>query len=772
MATEVRDDTRSVEAPVRRGRAAVVLLVAGLSLAAGALVLSLVPVRVGLNDGTSFRCGVSVTRLTDPSPTNRWALQTTELISQHRLDAHGPALPARCSTAIDHRLGQAAVALSLGVLATGAGAVLLRTRRPPRARPLTAHPVASTEPAAPATVRPRGVSLDYIPGLDGFRGVAVIAVLAFHAGLSHSRGGFLGVDAFFVLSGYLITSLLVAEWRRSTAISLRTFWARRSRRLLPAILLVVAAVTLYWAFFGQLSQRPALRFDALATLGYVANWRFIFAKAAYFAPFSTSSPLRHLWSLAVEEQFYLVWPLVVLFVLRRWSVRTLAIVTASLAVVSVVAMVAVYRSGSVSRAYYGTDARAHVLLIGALLALAVPHLAARPAWRGAIAALGVAGAAYVIWAFTQIDGQGSFLYHGGSVLFALAAAAVVATAVVVRHGPVAWVLALRPLRAVGRVSYGLYLWHWPVFLAVTHARTGSTGGALLVARLAVTALLTVASYELIERPVRRGALGRRALVLAPVSLLVVTCISVRATFPAAVPLPTAADFASLAQRSASRAPRVLVVGDSVAFTLAQGLRSGPDLEFEGHPILGCGLMRGVERALGERATSACPDAVSVWQGDVSQLHPAVLAVLVGRWEVRDHRIGGRWTHVGQAAFDKVLAARLDEVIDMARRGGSRVALLTAPFYEEGEQPNGNPWPEDRVERVRRFNALLREAVARHPRDATVVDLNGLLCPHGRYERVVGGTAVRWNDGVHITSAGGALVRPTLTRQVLALASAP
>jgi hypothetical protein len=298
VATEVRDDTRSTEAPVRRGRrgrTAVVLLVAGLSFAAGAAALSLVPVRVGLNDGTSLRCGVSVTRLTSPLPTNRWALQTAVLISRHRLDAHGPGLPARCSTAIDHRLGQAAVALSLGVLAAGAGAVLLRTRRPPRAPPLTAHPVPTASPAAPATVRPRGVSLDYIPGLDGFRGVAVIAVLA---------------------------------------------------------------------------------------------------------------------------------------------------------------------------------------------------------------------------------------------------------------------------------------------------------------------------------------------------------------------------------------------------------------------------------------------------------------------------------------------ARLDEVIDMARRGGARVALLTAPFYEEGEQPNGNQWPEDRVERVRRFNALLHEAVARHPRDATVVDLNGLLCPHGRYERVVGGTAVRWNDGVHITSAGGALVRPTLTRQVLALASAP
>jgi peptidoglycan/LPS O-acetylase OafA/YrhL len=780
VATEVGGDTRSVEALERRGqrgrreRVALFVLVAGLVVTAGSAVLSLVPVRVGLNDGTSFRCGIPITRLTNPAPASRWTLQTLVLVSRHRLDPHGPALTARCPSAIDHRLRYVVATLGVGVLAAGAGALLLRKRPRRRPGPVGTVAVRPRDPAAAGgTVRPRGVSLEYIPALDGFRGVAVIAVLAFHAGLSHSRGGFLGVDAFFVLSGYLITSLLVAEWRRMGTISLRTFWARRARRLLPAILLVVAAVTIYWAFFGPAAQRPALRFDALATLGYVANWRFIFSKAAYFAPFSASSPLRHLWSLAVEEQFYLVWPVLVLLVLRRWSVRALAVVTALLAAASVVVMVAVYKPGSVSRAYYGTDARAHVLLIGALLALAVPHLLTRPAWRRAVGGLGVAGAAYVMWAFIEINGQGSFLYHGGSLLFAVAAAGVLATAVVVREGAVARVLALRPLRAVGRVSYGLYLWHWPVFLAVTHARTGLDDAPLLVARVAITALLTVLSYELVERPVRRGALGRRALVLAPLCLFLVTGISIRATFPVASPLPTTAQFAGLFGGSGPRpvgAVRVFVVGDSVAFTLAEGLKSGPDVQFDGHALLGCGLMRGEMKALGEHNGSPCPDSVAIWRNDVSRLRPAVLAVLVGRWEVRDRRIGGRWTHVGQPVFDTALAHRLDETVDMARRGGARVAFLTAPFYEEGEQPNGHAWPEDSPDRVLRFNALLREAAARHPRDVTVIDVNRLLCPHGHFERVVGGTAVRWRDGVHIAEGGAALVQPTLTRQVLELAS--
>ncbi|MBV8949538.1 MAG: acyltransferase, partial [Actinobacteria bacterium] len=689
-----RRSGRSISGP--RRRVAWALVVGGTLVVVVALGLSVRSVRVGLRDGGTYRCGRAVARLTNPAPVKRWVTDSFPLVLQHRLDRQGPTLASRCGSAVDHRAMESVVGFGAGAALVGAGVLLLvRTRRGVGAKGgVVAAPRPPGALPSPTSTPARRVTLEFVPGLDGIRAVAVIAVMVFHAGVPHSKGGFLGVDTFFVLSGYLITSLLLTEWRRTETISLRAFWARRARRLLPALYLVVATVVISWAFFGDVSQRGALRLDALATLGYVANWRFIFGNASYFAPTQSAGLLRHMWSLAVEEQFYLVWPLVVLFVLRRWSLRVFAAVTAALAAVSVAVMVAVYRPTAVSRAYFGTDTRAHVLLIGALLALGLPRALSRARWRRAITAFGAIGAAFVVWSFTAIDGQGRFFYYGGSVLFACAAAAVVAVAVV-GEGPVARALAWRPLRAVGRVSYGLYLWHWPVFLVVNHGRTGLSGVVLLTARVAVTAALTVASYELVERPVRRGELGRRALVLGPVSLVVVACIVLRATFPVATPAPDLAQLASyLNRRQSPSAKTALIIGDSVAFTLANGLPWNPDLDVEGHGLLGCGLMVGTVNSLGELKGAGCPDTIAVWRADVRRVRPSVVAVLVGRWEVRDHLVHGHWLHIGQPQFDRMLDARLDQLIDMITASGARVALLTAPFYDEGEQPNGNAWPED------------------------------------------------------------------------------
>ncbi len=187
----------------------------------------------------------------------------------------------------------------------------------------------------------------YLPALDGLRAFAVLAVLCYHGGMSWAIGGFLGVDAFFVLSGFLITSLLLVEWRGTGGIALSAFWIRRARRLLPALFLVLGGVALYAAFAAAPTELDRIRSDGLASLFYVSNWRFVFSHQSYFEQFGVPSPLRHMWSLAIEEQFYLVWPMIVYGVLRwrRGSVGALAAVAGAIGIASVVLMVTLYEPG-------------------------------------------------------------------------------------------------------------------------------------------------------------------------------------------------------------------------------------------------------------------------------------------------------------------------------------------------------------------------------------------------------------------------------------------
>src|SRR5690242_13711592 len=227
----------------------------------------------------------------------------------------------------------------------------------------------------------------YRPALDGLRGLAVTAVVLFHGGVAALSGGFLGVDSFFVLSGFLITSLLLAEHDRDGRIRLVAFWGRRARRLLPALLLMIAAVTVAGRWLLDPDDQRLLRGDALAALGYVANWRMIYRGADYFTQTAAPSILQHTWSLGIEEQFYLVWPL--LFVVVR---RKMGLLLAGVAA-SALAAALLYRPDDVNRAYFGTDTRAQALLMGCALAVAVPKLTL----RFVTAPLAVAGVLGTAW---------------------------------------------------------------------------------------------------------------------------------------------------------------------------------------------------------------------------------------------------------------------------------------------------------------------------------------------------------------------------------------
>ena len=350
-------------------------------------------------------------------------------------------------------------------------------------------------------------------GLDGIRAVAVAAVLLFHADISWMPGGFLGVDIFFVLSGYLITSLLLDEYRRTRTLKLAQFYVRRARRLLPALFLLLAACITFTAVFLR-EELTSLRSDAFASLVYVQNWWFVFHERSYFEATGRPPMLQHLWSLAVEEQFYLLWPLLLLALLRRGGRRRALEVALFGAVVSAALMAVLSVAGGspvpndASRVYFGTDTHASAVLLGAAAALVwTPRLLESmrlPGQARAFDVMGVMGAATVAWFLLRTDELSAFLYRGG---FFLCAAATVLVVVAVAHPRTALshLFSARPLRWLGERSYGVYLWHWPVFVVTRPELDVPIDGVpLFVLRIGLTLGLAELSYRFVEVPIRRG----------------------------------------------------------------------------------------------------------------------------------------------------------------------------------------------------------------------------------------------------------------------------
>jgi peptidoglycan/LPS O-acetylase OafA/YrhL len=368
------------------------------------------------------------------------------------------------------------------------------------------------------------------------RAFAVIAVLLYHADLAWIPGGFLGVEVFFVISGYLITALLLAEWRQRGRIDLKTFWLRRARRLLPALYVLLVA-TLAFAVVFLPGEIAGLRGDVLAALGYVTNWYLIFGQESYFEAVGRPSLLQHLWSLAVEEQFYLIWPPILALGLcigatRLRRRRVLRVVIFG-AVASAMAMALLYVPGvDPSRIYYGTDTRATGLLCGAALAflwspgdkyrpsearhhrLGLPgrsRFRRRWGWTAPLLLdiVGFAALGALVWFCVNLGEFQPFLYSGGFALVGIATTATI-MAVVHPHSVIgSRILGSAPLRWVGVRSYGIYLWHWPVFMVTRPDLDVPIDGLpLLALRLSATVVLADLSYRYIETPIRRGALGR------------------------------------------------------------------------------------------------------------------------------------------------------------------------------------------------------------------------------------------------------------------------
>ena len=361
-----------------------------------------------------------------------------------------------------------------------------------------------------------GTKSRYIPALDGLRAFAVLAVIAYHLGMQWAPGGLLGVTVFFVLSGYLITSLLLIEWDNTETINLPQFWLRRVRRLMPAIVLVIVCTAALCALLDH-SLLTKLRDDMWAALLWVTNWWYIFQDASYFDALGAPSPLTHFWSLAIEEQFYLVWP-VVLLVAHKTGVKrtTMRNATLIVALLSALEMALLYNPlDDPSRVYYGTDTRAFSLLIGAWLAFVWPshmlgaqksvHLTKQV--RNVLDGVGIVALVALLGLIVFVDGFSPFLYRGGILLASVLTAVVIA--VMVHPASLLGRFAgTKPLVWIGLRSYGIYLWHYPLFLLMNPRNfTGETPWWMYLVQVAVVFACAAFSYRFVENPLRKGAIG-------------------------------------------------------------------------------------------------------------------------------------------------------------------------------------------------------------------------------------------------------------------------
>jgi peptidoglycan/LPS O-acetylase OafA/YrhL len=599
----------------------------------------------------------------------------------------------------------------------------------------------------------------------------VLAVVGFHAGASELSGGFLGVDVFFVLSGFLITDLLVTHYDRTGRLDLRDFWTRRARRLLPALALMLIVVTAA-ATVIEPGQGTSLRLALLAAVTYTSNWYQILHHVSYFAAlglYTAPPPLDHLWSLAIEEQFYLIWPLLLwLLILRLNGRRARVTATLILAAMSALAMALEYSPGDPSLVYYGTDTHASALLIGAALALAFPlaTVASLPtAQVRRLDAAGVVGLVLLAWAAGHFSGNDRAVYPAGLILAAVGAAGLVAAAA--STGVIAAMTSLPPLRWVGIRSYGIYLWHWPVIaLAGAISGPGPTSPWLWLIEAAVTIALACVSWRFVETPIMRDgfwATCRRWRLLIDEALRPVTAR--RRLAPMAV--------------AATALIAVAVAGYGVARPPQSAAPSG--------------LLRQV--AEGQRISAASqatpsvtggsPSATSVTGGTVAGVMPAVAGPAAARASVcpaaaaPPPRISGRQvTAVGDsvmvasaAALDAALPGiYIDAEVGRAMINGLTVIQDLASSGElrryvvVGLGTNG-PVSAAQIRQLRRLTGPDRylilvntfgpmswtssvnrvlDAAARHTARISLADWHAAITGH---------TALLWPDGIHPRPSG-------------------
>lgn len=661
--------------------------------------------------------------------------------------------------------------------------------------------------------------MGYQPALDGLRAISVIAVIAYHAGLTWIPGGFIGVEVFFVVSGYLITTLLIEERLGSGSVSLKQFWIRRARRLLPALFVMLCASAIAVAFFKP-EFAPAFRRDVTAAVLYFSNWwQIFFVSVPYFAPLDPPI-LRHLWSLAVEEQWYLIWPVVFSVVLCRRSMRLrrCGIIVGFVALVIMMFTALLYESDNETRTnflYLSTLTRSTGLLCGAGLAFFWRPWAIKPlnfAQRLSVELSCLIGFAILVGVTAFIHVDDARLYRGGLAAATIASCVVIAVVVHPSFTFVKWFVS-RPLFVeIGRRSYGLYLWHWPIFV-VTGARDSVDS---LAVALAATVVVNELSYVLIEQPARRGVIGvwwkqrselsimRRRRVAAVGAMVVVglTVTGVRVAgiqardlsidtsnteviFVAPTTVPTTtqvgtpttiSDVSTTSTTIATLPRRVVIVGDSQAHALAVNLPKGIEKTFtiSDGSIDGCGIY---DRGVGIGGTTGkfrrnfanCVGFEKSWSRSTVKARAQVALVVIGAWEVLDVKVNNFLFKFGTAPADTFFRTQMLRGIKALRAAGATVALLEVacmrPIASKGGPVPPLPQRGDDA-RTGHLNEMMREIATAGG------DNDGVYFVSGPTEwcnnpKIGSSTSYRW-DGVHVYIPGAKLIYETIAPTLLQL----
>jgi peptidoglycan/LPS O-acetylase OafA/YrhL len=681
---------------------------------------------------------------------------------------------------------------------------------------VVADPPEPTPPASTLRSHPRTAR---VAALDGLRGIAVLAVVVYHLAPDRLPGGFLGVSMFFVLSGYLITSLLLSESTATGRIGLRRFWARRFRRLLPAALVGLALAVAVAALVGDPHQLRTLPGDIASAAAYVANWHFISQGVAYGAHYQQPSVVQHYWSLAIEEQFYIV-VAVLAFALARTAARrrTWGLVFGGLALASMAATVTLGRADQVA-VYFGTGTRAFELLAGALLAIALHRrsgsgpgtIRAGRRTRRLVQAAGALALAGLVAAFALVDIDDEVVYRGGLwVVAGLTVAVLVASGTT---GPLSRALSWRPLTVLGLVSYGVYVFHWPLFILISPETVSGPAWLVPVARIAATALLTVGSYVLLEQPVRLQrwslppvrvaavlsvsfvaiigagvAVGRqsddRAVVAAPdIDLRTPTTSAgdadpgdtdvvvdagvdpdrIRQSVIESVNATTSTDAPASggvsADEPSSRPQKVVVMGDSMMQDAFPAMRAG--FEAQGVTAFSVGApAQTIMTGNGE------------WLADLHRLvqteDPDVVVLESCCGDQQPFTLPNGWVvSSDEPAFWVAWDVLSHIATDIASSRGARVMWVIPPPADGVK----SRWYGDIKERMEKVAAIERKIVRERP-EVQLVDWSVMSAPDGSYSATLPDRSgdlvtVRAADGVHFSPAGQALQAQTTIEQVLA-----
>src|SRR6266540_3085336 len=606
-------------------------------------------------------------------------------------------------------------------------------------------PPADAAPAAGAPARPaRASRIAYQPALDGLRAMAILTIMLYHGEVSWPRGGYLSVDLFFVLSGYLITTLLLAEWEARATIDLKRFWSGRARRLLPALFRMLGGIAAYAVLLAPATGLARMRGDALATLLYVANWRFAFTHLSYFEQFGDSSPLTHMWTLGIEEQYYLLWPLLLIAGLRlaRGRLRPLLVGTLLALCASALTMAALYRPGvDPSRLYYGTDTRAQALLFGGALAVVLAMWDHRPLPRALVQVAAVVGFGGFLAMLLLIPDTVRWMYLGG---FTMAAAACGLT-VVVAAQPGGWVrriFSTPPLPAIG---------------AISPERVHLHGAWLLALRMAATFVAAILSYRLVELPIRRGALRRRRLARPVTVGVAVAIVALLAVTTAPGRVPVAEGVALSGATGAAGLPTVTPSPTTATPSPGQpASRPNPGGDTE----LGCGLVRAPIVLAGsvQPVDPKCTTWPTRWRDKTAAFHPDVTLMMLGGWEVLDHQVDGRVLEPATPEYEQYLDSELQLAYDLVAPSSRRIAMLNVPCYHQPDTglDKSLAATRDDPSRGEWLNQVLGRFVAAHRDRMVLLDLRSFLCPGGRYVDRMDGVKVRY-DGVHFSKGGAKLV---------------